>query len=53
MVDEKLNQLFIDPKQILSIQFYQKNLIIIRPNVIWDLLLLFEYLDEDKQVKHY
>ena len=52
LVQEKLNQLFTNPKQKTLIQFYQKNSIIISPNVIWDLLLLFEYLDESKQVKY-
>lgn len=50
MIDAKIKHLFTDPKIAKYLPLYAQLKMIIRPNVIYELLILFETI-EDEEIK--
>ena len=46
----KFDLFFADRNSMSPNKYYKNNSIIIRPSIIWDILLLFDFTSEDQKV---
>ena len=48
IISDKFNSLFIESNNKEHNDFFKNNSIILRSNLIWDLILLMEHMNEDQ-----